>query len=262
MKYYLLIVLILVVILATILLRTPYRSVPLNEAETVRAKASKEDSQPKPENTTTVSKSSTPDSLPKVRITAVDYKIDPLAFNRERENPPFEFRGGAGTGRVFDRHGNVILESGEEIGIFEAIVGPDNEKVLVRGGDSGNLVLVPSTKGKIRLPPYPPEANVLFIGDWHWIGPNLLWGTSGVEKLSHEGPHENCSNENNVAQTKFYTFDLLTEQLSEVVMPTSVTQPLVNAVEVKSDGHIHLRHDESEEGAEQDLGWFKVDAAK
>jgi hypothetical protein len=102
----------------------------------------------------------------------------------------------------------------------------------------------------------------MFSLSWQWIGPNLLFGISGVEKIFHEGSHENCCNENNVAQTKFYTFDLLTEQLSEVVMPSVVTQPVVSAVDVMSDGHIHLWHEEPHEGGEQDLGWFKIDAAK
>ena len=102
----------------------------------------------------------------------------------------------------------------------------------------------------------------MFSLSWHWIGPNLLFGTSGVEKISHQGPHNNCCNENNVGQTKFYTFDLLTERLSEVVMPSAVTQPVVNAVDVMSDGYIHLLNVEPHEGTEQDVGWFKIDASK
>ena len=64
--------------------------------------------------------------------------------------------------------------------------------------------------------------------------------------------------ESNIAQTKFYTFDLLTGQLFEVVMPRAVTQSVVKVVDVMSDGHIHLLQDDLDEGVRQDLGWFKI----
>jgi len=265
MKRHLLIALILVVLVVTILFCIPDKSVPLTEPETASGRTLKEEPQPKPADAPTVSDPAASGlPLPQVTMTAVEYKIDPFALNREREDPPFEFRGGAGTGRVIDRQGNVLLESSEEIGIFGAVVSPDKEKVLVDAANSsgGNsLILEPLADRKINLPSRPPGAN-MFSLSWHWIGPNLLFGTSGVEKIFHEGLHENCCNENNVAQTKFYTFDLLTEQLSEVVMPGAVTQPVVNVVDVMSDGHIHLMHEVPHEGVEQDLGWFKIDAAK
>ena len=142
------------------------------------------------------------------------------------------------------------------------LVGPNKEKVLVKGGDAKNLVIEPSTGRKITLPPRPPVANMLGFGNWHWIGPKQLFGTSGVERIFQEGPHENCVNDNNVAQTKFYTFDLDTGRLSEVAMPSAVTQPVVHVVEVTSDGHIHLMNEKHAEGTEQDLGWFKIEMPK
>jgi len=264
-KRLLLIALILVVLVAVILLCILGKPVSFTEPETVNGKILKEEPHPKLADASTASTLSSPELplLPQVTMTAVEYKIDPFALNREREDPPFEFRGGAGTGRVIDRQGNVLLESSEDIGIFGASVSPDKKKVLVDAANSsgGNsLVLEPEADRKTKLPSRPPGAN-MFSFSWQWIGPNLLFGVSGVEKIFHEGPHENCGNDDNVAQTKFYTFDLLTEQLSEVVMPSAVTQPVVNAMDVTSDGHIHLRHEEPHEGAEQDLGWFKIDAA-
>ncbi len=261
MKRLLLIALILVVLVAAILLCIPDKTAPLTESETASGRTLKEEPQPKPTDASTVSGPAASGSLPRVTMTAVDYKIDPFALNRERENPPFEFRGGAGTGRVIDRQGNVLLKSSAEIGIFGAVVSPDKKKALVRGGDGKSLILEPSKNQKIT-PPFKPPGSNLFPFDWHWIGPDLLFGISGVEKIFHEGPHENCRNDDNVAQTKFYTFDLLTERLSEVVMPDTVTHPLVNAARVMSDGHIHLRLMDLPDDVDTDLGWFKIDASK
>lgn len=210
----------------------------------------------------TVSKPANPGLLPQVTLTAAEYEVDPFALNCGREHPPFKFEGGAGTGRVINRQGKVLLDSGKEIGIFGAAVAPDKEKVLVKGGNAINMVLYPSDGRKIMLPALPPGTNMLGFGDWQWLGRSLVSGTSGVAKISREGPHENCCNDNNIAATKFYTFDLLTEQLSEVVMPSTVTQPVVHAVEVMSDGHIHLVQDRLDGSGEQDLGWFKVEGSK
>jgi hypothetical protein len=45
-------------------------------------------------------------------------------------------------------------------------------------------------------------------------------------------------------------------------MPSKVTQPVVNVVDVSSDGHVHLVHEVPHVGTQQDLGWFKIDAPK
>jgi len=97
----------------------------------------------------------------------------------------------------------------------------------------------------------------LFSFDWHWIGPNLLFGVTGVQALDASG--EPVRHDNNVAQSKFYTFDLITETLSEVAIPSAVTQPTVGIRKVMSDGHIHLWDDPAVEGKEPDLGWFKIE---
>lgn len=253
---------IFVVLAAVILLSIPDKSAPITESETVNGRTFGEEPQLEPVDASTVSATAGSGSLPQVTMKTTEYIIDPIGINHERENPRFEFRGGAGTGRVVDRQGKLLLESGEAIAIFGAAVGPDKEKVLVKGGNAINFVLEPSSGRKIELPELPPGVNMLGFGDWRWIGRNLLFGISGVTKIFHDGAHQNCCSENNVAQTRFYTFDLLTQQLSELVMPSAVTQPGVNAVDVMSDGHIHLRFEEPLGGVEQDLCWFKIDASK
>lgn len=197
-----------------------------------------------------------------VSMTAVENKIDFMKPNSDEENAPFRFIGGAGTGRVIDRQGNVILESSEDRGIFGAVVGPDGEKVLVDAANpsGGNcVVLIPSLDQRIDLPSRPPSRD-MFSFRWDWLGPNLLLGASGIQKSTHDGTHENSSGDDNVAQTKLYTFDLLTKKLSEVTMPSAVTQPVVHIRSVTSDGHVNLGEEGAHDGSEQDLGWFQIDA--
>ncbi|RYD38845.1 MAG: hypothetical protein EOP87_00605 [Verrucomicrobiaceae bacterium] len=251
-------VLLILAFVAAILFFIQHEGNPFLKPKTVRGEEWRDEPQQKPAGDSRKSKPQTPGSLlPRVAMTAVEYKFDPLALSRDRENSPFELRGGAGTGRVTDRKGKVILESSDELGIFGAVVSPGHRWVLVRGGDGKSLLLEPPSDRRIAPPTRPPGSN-LFPFEWHWIGPDLLFGISGVEKISHEGPHENCCNDNNVAQTKFYTFDVVRERLSEVVMPGAVTQPVVNAVDFTGDGHIHLKLEEPQDGVEQDLGWFRI----
>lgn len=200
--------------------------------------------------------------LPMVEMKEAKYEIDYIALARSRENPPFEFRGGSGTGRVVDQKGNVILESNKDFGIFGVSVGPDKQHVLVEGGDAKNFVLNPATGLKIQLPVYPPGPNMLGMGSWRWIGETKLLGESGVQAFNAKGAPMNCCEGHNVAQTKLYVYDVNTQKLAELTMPSKVTQPVVNVVDVSSDGHVHLVHEVPHVGTQQDLGWFKIDAAK
>jgi hypothetical protein len=197
-----------------------------------------------------------------IAMTAATYFPKTGEVSRLAENPPFQFIGNDAEGRVEDKQGKVLIESGNEIRILGIVAGPDRQRVLVHGGSAINYALKPSTGEKLKLPEKPPGVKVFGFGEWYWIGEHSLLGVSGVQKDFHEGPHENCANDNNVVQTKFYTFDLLTEQLCEVAMPDTVSQPVVNVLDVTSDGHIHLLNNVPQEGVEQDLGWFKIDAGK
>lgn len=257
MKRFLLIALIIVVLLTAILFCILDKSAPLTKPEIVSMKTLEEESQSNPADVPTAPARAAAGSLPLVTISEVRYEIDYAAWSRELSHPPFEFRGQGTSGWVIDSQGNILINSSEDFGIFGISLSPDKKKILVKGGDGKCLILEPSSHRRIA-PPFKPSGSNLFPFMWHWVGPNLIFGISGDEKIPHEGPHYNCCNENNVAKTRFYTFDLLTEQLSEVIMPDAVTEPVVNAVNVMSDGHIHLVQHKPDGSGEQDLGWFKI----
>lgn len=202
--------------------------------------------------------------LPQVRMVSVKDSLNPLTPNAERENPPFGFRGGSGTGRIVDRKGAVLLESTEEMGIFGAVLSSDGERVLVDAENKtgGNcVVLEPTTGRKIQLPSRPPGVR-LFSLSWDWMGAHLLLGTSGVQRLTRDQSPNNGGAEDNVAETRLYTFDLLTETLSEAIIPGATLHPSLRVKEVRENGQIHLLLEDGDPNAEQDLGWFKVEAPK
>lgn len=230
-------------------------------ATVVAAKTPSADSQPAPADGPDAAEVPASAALPLASMTATQYEFDPVALSRARENPPYEFRGQGTSGWIVDRQGNVIIKSNEEIRIFGISVSPDKEKVLIKGGDGKSLIIAPSNGQKI-LPPYRPPGSRLFPFEWHWLGADVLFGVSGVQKTFHEGPHENCCNDDNVERTKFYAFDLRSERLYEVAMPGAVTQPVVNALDVTTDGHVRLAQDGPRAEPAQELGWFRIDLPK
>jgi hypothetical protein len=194
-----------------------------------------------------------PGSLPLVRMKEEAYVVDYAAVAISHENPPFEYRGGDdGNGRVIDKEGKALMESGKEIGISGAVVGPNREHVLVKGTQGKNFVLTPATGGKLKLPVYPPGAN-MFPLDWDWIGEQSLLGKSGVERLGPDG--KPVKTDDNVAESKLYVYNLKTQQLSEVALPEKFTHAVFGVMEVIPDGHVHL----ALEGSEY-TSWCKIAA--
>ncbi len=188
---------------------------------------------------------------PLVQMKEKPYVVDYAALSRSLENPPYEYRGSDdGNGRVIDKEGKVLMESGKEIVISGAVVGPNREHVLVNGSEGKNFVLTPATGGKLKLPVYPLGAN-MFPLDWDWIGEQSLLGKSGIERLGPDG--KPVKTDDNVAESKLYVYDLKTQQLSEVALPDKFTHAVFGVMEVIPDGHVHL----ALEGSEYKI-WCKI----
>ena len=241
MKRSLILVLILVTLLAVIWFTTRNCLTPPIDAQTPTQKEGNKSAPRHPGEKARLAGQPSSERLPLIQMKEVPYVLDYAALSRSLENPPFIFMGGAGTGRVVDREGKVLMESGTEMGIFGVAVGPNEKHVLVRGGDGKNVILTPATGEKLQLPVYPPGANMLCLGDWYWISPNTLLGQSGVQAFDKNG--KPLMADNNVAETRLYVYDLTSKQLTEVAMPAKFTQALVSVMEVSPDGHVHIALD-------------------
>ena len=194
---------------------------------------------------------------PLVQIKAEPYVLDDAAIANSHENLPFEIIGGAGSGHVVDREGNVLMESGKEIGIFGIAVSPNRQRVLVEGGTTF-FVLAPATGEKLQLPERPVGANMFSLSDWYWIDDNTLIGRSGVKTLDENG--KPVTTDNDTSETRLYVYDLTTQHLTEVALPEKYKQALVMVMDVSPDGHVHLALEAPPEGVESDLGWYKIPA--
>lgn len=197
-------------------------------------------------------------SLPTVEMKEAKYIPDYVTLARSRENPPYEFRGQGTSGKVVDQQGKVLMESGEGIGIFDVVVGPDKHLILVKAGDAVNFILNPSTGLNIQLPVYPLGKNMLGF-DWHWLGETKLLGLSGVKLLNAKGDPVSSCEGNNVAQTKIYVYDITSQKLTEVDLSSSIKHSVVTVVEVINDGHLHLIYENPHGKENKDLGWFKIE---
>jgi hypothetical protein len=194
---------------------------------------------------------------PTVTLQSIKYEPDYVAMAHSQENPPFEFRGGQITnGKVFDRDGNVLMESGKELEIFGVSVSPDKKQVLVEGYNAINFVLSPTTQGKTQLPIRPPGSNRLAFGSWHWVNDHSLIGESGIAKVEKDG--RPWRRDDNVAQSKLYVYDLITKELTEATLPIEIDAQLFGIVEASPDGYINLANNAPKDNKPRELGWFKV----
>jgi hypothetical protein len=202
-----------------------------------------------------------PEPPPTLRMNKASDALDYAALSRAPNlPPPYMFSGGAGTGRVVDSQGEVLIASGKEMGIFGASVSPDSTRVLVRGSEGRNLVLTPATGEKLKLPVYPPGAKMLCMGNWCWINDNKLLGQSGVQAFDTNG--KPVKTDNNISETRLYIYDITKKQLTEVTMSAEFTHALASVVEVSPDGHVHLMLEAPALGNEPDLGWFEIEFLK
>ena len=197
--------------------------------------------------------------LPKVTMQPVSGEPDAGVRYRYQLDVPFRFRGDGTSGRVVDREGKVLMESGEEIHIWGAALSPDDSLVLVKGGP-GSIVFNPATGEKIPLPQKPPGEHMLGLGSWHWMGTEILVANGGDNALDERG--QPVKHEANVGQSRLYTYDLRRRELSEVVLPVNIPVPVFVIKEASYDGHVHLILDSEPEGINPDLGWFKIEAPK
>ena len=195
--------------------------------------------------------------MPPVVLQKVEYTPDYAAISRSFDrNPPFVFKGDGTSGRVEDRDGHVLMESGKTIGIFGASVSPDKRRVLVKGGNAINFVLGPATGEKIQLPVTPPGVHLLGFGSWYWIDDHRLVGESGIAKVDEDG--KPVRSEANVAQSKLYVYDILTKVLQEVVLPAGFDGKVFAIIETSPDGYLKIGVESPVENKSGELAWFKI----
>jgi len=242
MKRSLILGLVLMMFIAAIWLA--YRSRPVSDEQYRTQKESGLISGPQTDERARTMRGPSPKHLPLVQMNEKPYVVDRVAQSRSHEKPPFEFRGGPGTGRVIDQEGKVLMDSGDDISIFGADVGPDREHVLIKGGEGINYLMNPAAGLKTKLPTTPPGGLNMFPFDWYWIGERSLLGVSGVERLGPDG--KPVKSDDNVAESRLYVYDLMTKQLSEVALPAKFTHAVFTVMEAIPDGHVHLGLEESE----------------
>jgi hypothetical protein len=195
-----------------------------------------------------------------VAMKASAYSPNTEEAARLAKNPPFQFIGNDADGRVLDKQGKVLIESGDEVRILGIAVGPDRQRVLIHGGSAINYALEPNTGAKVKLPEKPPGVDVFGFGQWYWIGEHSLLGVSGIQAFDAKGKAVKCCEGHDVAKITLFVFDLVSGKLTAVQTPKEVNHPVFTVMEAAPDGHIKLLYEEPHGGSEQELGWFKIDA--
>jgi hypothetical protein len=200
-------------------------------------------------------------SAPTYELNPVAVSFDPTKDTATATKPQFQLRGGAGAGRIVDATGKVILQSGPQSGIniFGCEVSPDNNQILVQGGDAQALVLDTVTGNRQNLPTAPPGKDMLGFGSWRWMDNDTLIGVSGKTIAFRDDQVGVEREEPMIERSMLYVYDLKSQQLSEVELPPRLRTKTLSVSAVDPTGKVQLRREGGPASfTDESNGWFEV----
>ncbi|OJV25745.1 MAG: hypothetical protein BGO12_11265 [Verrucomicrobia bacterium 61-8] len=183
---------------------------------------------------------------------------DATASAERKKTQPFQMYGGGGTGKIVDRQGKIILQSGAENPIFRFEVSPDQKRVLVYGGDATYTVVAPDSGEKVRLPSQPPGDQMLGFS-WYWKDDQTLVGISGEITPFRDDQAGPAREEPIVNHSVFYLYDLNQHQMSQIALPAVLRTRYVSISAIDEAGKVQLRSEEHGTPlGDASLGWFEI----
>lgn len=151
--------------------------------------------------------------------------------------------GGSGTrGSIRDGKGKLIWRATTENPVYSISISPDDKHIVVGAGD-GNAYIV-SSKGQkiVDLPQVPPGQDMLGLGNWIWFENNRLLGESGVQRFDENGKLVTCCGGDNVSESRFYVYDLLTDEMNEMQLPKELRGKVLSIEKVLKTGEFQFIH--------------------
>lgn len=168
------------------------------------------------------------------------------------EDPKYR-AGGSGTrGAIRDQERNLIFRATDESPAVAITISPNEKLIWISGGDKKSYII--NTKGEevANCPIVPPGKDMLRFGKWVWLDNHRLIGDSGVQKYDESGNLITCCGGDNVSESRFYVYDLRTQQMEEMQLPESLRGKVVSFGKVLKTGELQLGH----EG--DGFGWYQV----
>ncbi|MES2995407.1 MAG: hypothetical protein V4733_01195 [Verrucomicrobiota bacterium] len=168
------------------------------------------------------------------------------------EEPKYR-AGGSGTrGAIRDQERNLIFRATDESPAVAITISPNEKFIWVSGGDRKSYII--NTKGGevANLPIVPPGKDMLGFGKWVWLDNHRLLGDSGVQKYDATGNLITCCGGDNVSESRFYVYDLRTNEMEEMQLPENLRGKVVSFGKVLKTGELQLGHGGDE------FGWYQV----
>jgi hypothetical protein len=178
------------------------------------------------------------------------------------EETPYKLLGYGSSGRIVDAQGKVILQSGEQSGlyIYDCQVDPGGKQIYVHCANSIDFILDPKTGQQLPLPLSPPSPAGATIGgleSWHWLNGETL-----IAKASEWKPKDQSTkfddDEANIARTRLYIFRITDQRLTEAVLPQDLNATVLSIVEVSPLGQVHLTYHIGNAPSSNRSTWFSV----
>lgn len=163
--------------------------------------------------------------------------------------------GGSGTrGAIRDQEGNLILRASLEKPAISITISPNEELIWVSGGDIKSYIINSRGEEVADLPLVPPGKDMLGFGKWVWIDNNTLLGESGLQNFDEQGKPIGCCQGHNVSESRYFVYDLETEQMKELKLPETLNKKVVTIGKVLKTGEVQLGH----EG--DGFSWYRIES--
>lgn len=167
--------------------------------------------------------------------------------------PPFKTGGGVG-GRFTIRNqaGDLIRRGTKESPVVAITISPNEKLIWVSGGDVKSYIINRKGEEVANLSIVPPGKDMLGFSKWVWIDNNRLLGESGVQKYDENGKLVACCGGDNVSESRFYVYDLRTNQMDEMSIPENLREKVVRIGRILKTGEFQLGHEGDK------FEWYKV----
>lgn len=194
---------------------------------------------------------SEPQDNPRFVATLLAHPPEPEILDKI-EYPKFSRTGSGTRGSIRDAEGGVIWRASEDNPVFSISISPNDARIVAGAGDGNAYVITSDGEKLMDLPQFPPGKDMLGLGNWVWLDNERLLGESGVQKFDEHGRPVGCCQGHNVSESRFYVYDLRTNQMEEMQLPENLREKAVSIGKVLKTGELQLGH----EG--DGFGWYQV----
>jgi|GEM_PF-2462863 len=176
---------------------------------------------------------------------------------RNKPNPDYVWYTAPTTkGSVKNTKGEVVFQASEELPMLVLKSRGGIENILIISSNRNAFVINPNTSLRLSLPQQPPGFEMKGFETWELIDNETLIAEYNVRYSIMNGNRVNCCRGHDIKETKLYSFNLRSRELTEVDLPNSLKGTAFTISGVANDGAVALIPVSTHLKSGSDTNWF------